>query len=360
MYILETGWINRVCIYYMNREEKHIENLLLDYFDGRLSDVEEKELLLWLEADEANKMKFSEMADWWAIAHVPLFKESMKSDFQDHFGRLAGKSLPLKENKLFNWRFARKVAASVLLAVAIGSTSYYMGKTAGSPEPEQIAWFETVTPSGSLSKVVLPDRSVVWVNAGSSLRYSLDFNKKNREVLLTGEAFFEVAKDSLHPFVVKSGKLDIKVLGTRFNVKAYDNEETIDVALVSGKVNVRLADNDKKENAEEITLAPNRMMSYNKETSRVEMLEVDGSTVYAWTNGWIKFDELPFDRIAKDLERKFNVRIIIRSKSLPNEIFTGSFSAGHTLDYILQEVDVEKKYTWKQIDNDFIIEDKIK
>ena len=64
----------------MNTEEKHIENLLLDYFAGELSETEEKELLLWLEADEANKGKFSEMADWWAIAHVPLFKSNMKSD----------------------------------------------------------------------------------------------------------------------------------------------------------------------------------------------------------------------------------------------------------------------------------------
>lgn len=344
----------------MYREEKYIENLLLDYFEGRLSEIEEKELLLWLEADEANKKKFSEMADWWAIAHVPLFKKNIKSDFQDHFGHLASKSLPLKDNKLFNWRLLGKVAASVLLVAAISTTSYYAGKNGRKPEQEQIAWFETVTPSGSLAKVVLPDHSVVWVNAGSSLKYSLDFHKKNREVSLNGEAYFEVTKDSLRPFIVKSGKLDILVLGTCFNVKAYDNEETIDVALVSGKVNVHLADNNKKENAKEITLAPSRMMSYNKETSQVKMSEVDATSVYAWTNGWIKFDELPFDRIAKDLERKFNVRIIIKSKFLHKEIFSGSFSANHSLDYILREVDVEKKYSWKQIGNEFIIEDKNK
>ncbi|WP_293651174.1 FecR domain-containing protein [uncultured Parabacteroides sp.] len=342
----------------MNTEEKHIENLLLDYFAGELSETEEKELLLWLEADEANKGKFSEMADWWAIARVPLFKSNMKADFRDHFGNLTGKTLPIKENRFFNWRIWGKVAASVLLVVAISTTSYYAGKSDRKPEKEQIAWFETVTPAGSQSKVVLPDHSVVWVNAGSSLKYNMDFTKQNREVLLTGEAYFEVAKDSLRPFVVKLGKLDIRVLGTSFNVKAYDNEETIDVALVCGKVNVHLADDDKEEKDKDIVLVPNRMISYNKETSQVKMSKVDGASIYAWTNGRIEFDEQPFDRIARDLERKFNVQIRINSKSLHKEIFSGSFSTDQTLDYILREVDVEKKYTWKQVGNEFIIEDK--
>lgn len=341
----------------MNTEEKHIEDLLLGYFAGELSEVEEKELLLWLEADEANKKYFSEMADSWAIAHVPLFKSSMKGDFQDHFGDQMKKSVPLKGNSSFNWRILGKVAASVLLVVAISTTSYYAGKTGRNSEKEQIAWFETVTPAGSQSKVILPDRSVVWVNAGSSLKYNMDFNKQHREVSLVGEAYFDVAKDSLRPFVVKSGKLDIKVLGTKFNVKAYENEETIDVALVSGKVNVRLAGN-KAEKTGDIILAPNRMLSYNKETDQVKMSKVDGASVYAWTNGRIEFNEQPFDRIAKDLERKFNVEIRINSKSLHKEIFSGSFSANQTLDYILHEVDVEKKYTWRQVDNVFIINDK--
>lgn len=342
----------------MNREEKHIENLLLGYFDGELSESEEKELLLWLEADETNKKSFAEMADWWAIAHVPLFKANMKADFRKHFGHVSFANLPSKENRRFNRYGWMKVAASVLLAIALSTTTYYIGKNSRQPDQQPMAWFETVTPAGSQSKVVLPDRSVVWVNAASSLKYSMAFNKQNREVSLTGEAYFEVAKDSLRPFIVKSGKLDIKVLGTSFNVKAYENEETIDVALVSGKVNVRLA-NDEKKNTEEIVLLPNRMMSYDKETSQVEISEVKGSSMYAWTKGRIEFDEQPFDRIARDLERKFNVRIRINSKSLHNEIFTGSFSADQTLDYILREVDVEKKYTWKHVDNEFVIEDKM-
>lgn len=341
----------------MNKEEEYIENLLLDYFAGGLSEIEEKELLLWLEADDANKKKFSEMADWWAIAHLPLFKSNLKSDFRKYFGDLASNDLPIKENKLFNLRSWRTVAASVLVAVAISTSAYYAGKNAGTPEQQQIAWFETVAPAGSLSKVVLPDHSVVWINAGSSLKYNMDFNKQNREVSLTGEAYFEVAKDSLRPFIVKSGNLDVRVLGTSFNVKAYENEETIDVALVTGKVNILLADN-KEEKSKNVVLEPNRMMRYTKETSQVEMSEVNAASVCAWINDRIEFDEQPFDRIARDLERKFNVQIRIKSKSLPNEIFTGSFSADQTLDYILHEVDVEKKYTWKQIDNEFIIEDK--
>lgn len=340
----------------MDTQDKRIDDLLFGYFMDQLSEIEEKELLNWLEADDANKRYFSEMTDWWATAHVPLFKSDMQSNYEKHFGDLADKSASLAERRHFNWRLLGKVAASVLLAVAISSASYYAGRSDQKPPQDRMAWFETVTPAGSQSKVVLPDGSVVWVNAGSSLKYNMEFNKHNRDVSLIGEAYFEVVKDSLRPFIVKSGKLDIKVMGTSFNVKAYENEETIDVALVSGKVNVHLA--DKAPGTGDVVLAPNRMMSYNKETSRVKMSEVKGAGVYAWTNGWLEFDEQPFNRIARDLERKFNVQIRINSKSLGNEIFSGTFSSVHTLNDILREVDVEKKYSWYQKGNEFIINDK--
>ncbi|MEG1545022.1 MAG: FecR domain-containing protein, partial [Tannerellaceae bacterium] len=211
-------------------------------------------------------------------------------------------------------------------------------------------------PMGSQSMVILPDHSKVWVNAGSSLTYSNDFNGKTREVSLEGEAFFDVAKDSLRPFIVKSEKLDVKVLGTRFNVKAYREEALVEIGLVSGKVNVHL--NDHPIGSGEVNLRPDRMLSFNKETKNVKVTEFNGADAFAWTEGRLKFTEQPFERIAKDLERKYNVTIRIESNLLKRQVYTGSFSASYSLSEILQEVNVDRRFVWKQKGTTFIIKDK--
>lgn len=335
----------------MTRNE-HIEELVFSYFAGELTEAQEQELSSWLDADEENKKILFEMSDWWATAHVPVFSSTRKADFEKYFGSLM-QPVQQKTGKRSLWTTWTQIAAVGLLLLSVGVTSYRLGNR--NVDDTQLAYFETSAPMGSQSKVVLPDHSVVWVNAGSSLRYSKNFGKEDREIQLEGEAYFEVARDTLKPFVVKSEVLNVRVLGTRFNVKAYKEDQTIDVSLVSGKVNVHL--NDKK-HAEEVELRPNRMLSYNKETDRVEMTEIDGSKAYDWTNGTLRFENKSFLQIAKDLERKYNIHIRIESKSLKKEIYTGSFSGHYTLDDILREIDVEHKYAWKQQGDELVIKDK--
>ena len=336
----------------MKTENTHIEDILFDYFSDNLSEAEEKELLQWLESDGSHTDILSEMADWWATAHAPAFASDMKSDFETHFGYLRATTSQKKTgNKMRMWSM---IAASVLILILVGTFSFYMGKN---NVKERMAYFETMTPMGTCSKVILPDHSVVWINAGSSLKYSKDFNQKNREVLLNGEAYFEVQPDSLKPFIVKAGVLDIQVLGTHFNVKAYRDEQIMDVALISGKVNVYLNEKDHS-GSNGVILEPNRMFSFNKESKCVKIVNINGEDSYAWINGSLKFIEQPFYRIAKDLERKFNVNIRIDSKSLNKEVFSGSFSSGYSLNEILNEVDVDHKYIWKQNGNEIVIRDK--
>lgn len=341
----------------MEIEDKHIETLLYSYFAGDLSDDEQKELLRWLEADDSHKKQLSELSDWWATAHAPLFTSNMKVDFNTYFSHLKESSdIPAKKIPLLNWNLWGKVVASVLLLVSVGTVSYWIGKSGQEQGLDQLAYFETTTPLGAQTKIVLPDQSVVWVNSGSTLKYATDFNKRNREIQLDGEAYFEVTRDSLKPFVVKSQKLAIKVLGTRFNVKAYQTDEVTDVTLVAGKVNVSM--NDLGKHTGEVVLSPNRMLSYNKSTDCVKLSEVNAAESLAWMNGRIKFKDVSFESIAKDLERKYNVRIRIESAKLKKEIFSGSFTNEHTLDDILREVDVDHKYVWSRSGDEVIIRNK--
>lgn len=339
----------------MKIRNEHIEELVFSYFAGELTEYQKEELSSWLDADEENKKILSEMSDCWATAHMPFFASTMKVDFEKHFGSLRQ---PLsKSKKHILWTVWSKVAAVGLLLLSVGVTSYQLGNQniQGMNDTKSV-YFETSVPMGSQSKVVLPDCSIVWVNAGSSLRYSKNFGKKDREIQLEGEAYFEVARDTLKPFVVKSEMLSVRVLGTRFNVKAYKEDQTIDVSLVSGKVNVHL--NDVTKNGDEVELIPNRMLSYDKKNDEVKLTDIDGSRVYDWTNGTLRFEEKSFLQIAKELERKYNILIRIDSKTLKDEIYTGSFSGYYTLDDILKEVDVEHKYIWKQLGNEFVITDK--
>ena len=245
-----------------------------------------------------------------------------------------------------------------MIVVSVGTASYYIGTRHNQPKSAALAYFETTTPMGAQTKVVLPDQSVVWVNAGSTLRYGSDFNTSGRSVQLDGEAYFEITRDSLKPFIVKSKKLDIKVLGTSFNVKAYGMDEMTDVTLVSGKVNVSLR--DEVAHAGDVTLTPNRKLSFNKQTNKVRVSEVDAKDALSWMDGSLKFSEQPFMSIAKDLERKFNVRIRVESDLLRKEIFSGSFTKDYSLDKILREVDVDHKYVWTRSGDEIIIKDKQK
>lgn len=338
------------------KEDQLIEDWIFNYFSGQLSEAEAARLCQWIEADEANKKYFAEKADGWATAHVPYFRLQMKDNFQKQFGNLPNSANPVKGGRFGNRGGWMKAAASVFIVFSVGLLGYYVGKNQTAQPARTAGWFETSVPLGSQSKVVLPDLSVVWINAGSSLKYSEDFHKQSREVSLSGEAYFEVATDSVKPFVVRAEKLDIKVVGTRFNVKAYQDEETVDVALVTGKVKVHLNDREPEEGL--VTLTPDRLLSYNKETNCVQVKKINGLDAYAWTNGQLKFDQLFFPQIAKCLERKFDVRIIIKSESLEKEIFSGSFSFDYSLNKILQEIDVDKKYTWTRKDNNVVIKDR--
>ena len=314
----------------MEIENKHIEDLIYSYLMGDISEEGRNELLQWLETDDAHKQCLSEMADCWATAHVPLFASDMKADFQKYFGALIDPAIPSEKNHWLNFRFLGKVAASVLIVVSVGTASYYIGTRHNQPKSAALAYFETTTPMGA--------------------------HTSGRSVQLDGEAYFEITRDSLKPFIVKSKKLDIKVLGTSFNVKAYGMDEMTDVTLVSGKVNVSLR--DEVAHAGDVTLTPNRKLSFNKQTNKVRVSEVDAKDALSWMDGSLKFSEQPFMSIAKDLERKFNVRIRVESDLLRKEIFSGSFTKDYSLDKILREVDVDHKYVWTRSGDEIIIKDK--
>jgi transmembrane sensor len=176
-------------------------------------------------------------------------------------------------------------------------------------------------PYGKKFEVQLSDGTVVYLNAGTSLKYPVQFlSNQDRKVFLTGEAYFEVSKDKKHPFTVNAQEVSVEVLGTKFNVNSYDENTSTDIVLTEGKV---LLYNVKKEN--QVFLNPGFKGSNIKGQTKFEIEQVNTNYYTAWVKGSLVFKNESFDQIIKKLERQYNVTFINKNKTLGKEIFNASF-----------------------------------
>ncbi|WP_456311803.1 FecR family protein [Pseudomonas shirazensis] len=178
-------------------------------------------------------------------------------------------------------------------------------------------------PYGKKFEVQLSDGTVVYLNSGTSLRFPVQFSKKqSREVSLTGEAYFEVTKDKMHPFTVNTKEVNVEVLGTKFNVDTYNENITTDVVLVDGKVSLYKYE---KTNQNQVFLTSGEKGSNIKGQSAITKEQVNTEYYTAWIAGSLVFKNAPFEAIIKKLERQYNVTFINKNKVLGKEIFNARF-----------------------------------
>jgi ferric-dicitrate binding protein FerR (iron transport regulator) len=218
-----------------------------------------------------------------------------------------------------------------------------------------------IVPRGAKSNITLPDGSNVWLNAGTTLTYNQNYGQKERRLHLTGEAYFNVARDRLHPFVVQTSDIIVKALGTKFNVKAYPDEKTISATLEEGKIDVSLMNKSGK--GENVILKPNEKIIYFKElrasetytesvedkarqdakADEIHALKLEDASILthvqtklytSWKDPrWIIEGE-PLGTLAPLLERRFNLQIVFSDDELKKYKFTGTIE-NETVDQIL-------------------------
>ncbi len=208
---------------------------------------------------------------------------------------------------------------------------------------------------GEIRKIELPDGSLVWLNAGSQLIYPEQFAPDNREVYVMGEAYFDVVKDKSRPFIVKSDMVAVKVLGTRFNIRSYPEDEESEITLESGSVGF-----DKVNNkfANILYLVPDQRAAISKKTGNVTIENVSSSNFTGWKERKLRFKSEPFADIVTDLERTFNVSIEVRSEKLKNEVYTGKFESGENLDQILNLIKLNTRMKYTRNNSNYIISEK--
>lgn len=217
-----------------------------------------------------------------------------------------------------------------------GTIVYQFTEQAKTEGPE--AWNTIETPRGGQYQVILPDGSHVWLNAASSLRYPAKFMGKIREVELSGEGYFEVTHNPLQPFTVKSTGADrktrqrIMVLGTHFNVNAYDDEPVIKSTLLQGVIAVSGTGNDK------MILKPGEQSAMNAKGTVLSKVDVDDAV--AWKNGYFLFDDENLASVMRKISRWYDVEVEFKNKELQAELFSGTVSRYKDISQVIHVIEL--------------------
>ena len=338
----------------MNRIVESFDELMLDYMAGTLSDEGQRQLHGYLQSDEKYRQRFKAMARNRAKSLVGKFEQEKWTAYEALSAQLGLTKPAGRRTVRLTWRTAVKVAAAVLLLFTTSLSGYFLYRQAEEAHLAD-ALCQMEVPLGSQTKVTLPDGSVVCLNSGSILKYAPDLlRKENREVYLEGEGYFEVQADAEKPFIVHVDKLNVKVLGTQFNVRSYHEDPEVEVSLIKGKVNVFST----SETQGNLMMKPDDMVTYDKRSGRMELHRVDAADASRWTMGRMSFVNASVADIVKTLERRYNVRILLQSKQFAQEIFSGSIDASLSIEEILDYLDVEHRYVWSRQGNVITIRDK--
>lgn len=312
----------------MNRKINDIDELILDYLTFKLTDEGAEILREWLSRSEANRIYFRKNQSLWYGVHTcgnePFNKQIAYKHCMARIKEDEKEELAERKTKKISWKVWGMIAAA-FIGVFIGIQLLQHSEDSS---------YSVTVPLGSRSQITLPDKSLVWLNAGTTLDYTFDRRKRERRVKINGEAYFEVKKDKRAPFIVKTGHIDIQVLGTKFNVASYPEDNQINVALLEGSISLHRQD----KSMSPIRMSPNEMAIYDKQEKNILISQTDASGSILWTKGILEFEDETFERIVQYLARKYNTKIIIEDDALARKRFYGTFDENESIYDILDKM----------------------
>lgn len=289
----------------MNDNYKPSLELLAQYLSGKCTTEDKQRIEYWLSIDPAHHTYLDQLkSEWQYITDEPI---RLNSERRNKIWNHIYENL-IPKPKVFVFTPQRLWYSAVAVAIAAvfigGLLTFFIQK---SHINEQLHNRLTVvkTNLGQKSEVVLPDGSIVWLNAGSTISYSNTFDQYERKVTLEGEAFFDVQRNEDIPFIVQTANLDVVVKGTAFDVLAYPGDSHTEVSLLRGKVDVH---NKKGELVRK--LLPNDLIRYDKVKDTYTLIQNNNAIQYsAWKNEELIFDNESLDQVVKKLERWYGVEI---------------------------------------------------
>ncbi|NJK97629.1 MAG: DUF4974 domain-containing protein [Bacteroidales bacterium] len=383
--------------------KKDIENLLIKRLEESLTAEEELLVRKWLKEDIKNQQEFDDFTAIWISGKALYNPHKINTDEQwsklleKQRIRQAAKN---KSKFLVSNRMVMSMAASVALLVALGIAFLYHNYTAedqalGQDLPEfapysehgaiilsngasidlkessgeivyngnegkiffkdkelfpdkgptaqtteaVVEYNQITVPKGHAYQITLTDGTKVWLNSFSRFIYPLNFTGKERLVKLEGEGYFEVAPNAGQPFIVKTSHVDIRVLGTKFNVFCYANDDIIETTLVEGSVSIN--PNAKANKTKPLVLAPNQKAGFNKSISSIQVTKnIDTEYYTAWKDGYFKYYNEPFIKIVSQLERNYGIKVDYNPNDFENLNITGKLQRQESTEDLFKALSI--------------------
>ena len=302
-----------------------IDQLFVNAFSGIITSEEQQLLDEWLGESIENKRYYAEQKKLWEL--FSLHQKMQRIDEHKAYQKVHSK---LFTPKKFNFFLLLQRAAAILLFPVVIAFAFYYYSDVKHKEQFATVYNTAETSLGMRSNLILPDGTKVWLNAGSKLSYPVLFSDQFRAVKLSGEAYFEVKKDSKWPFLVSSGNMNIIVSGTTFNCNAYPENNKIQTVLVEGQVTIA---NESTTEVEE--LQPGELATFTKDSQQIIKEKTDLQKYIAWKSGKLMFRDDRMDLVVEKLERWYNVEIEIKEKEISDYIYTATF-IDESLDQVLK------------------------
>lgn len=304
-----------------------MDERIAKYFNEELSSTERVQFLHEVDSNEILKKQFAEYQNLYALLNISLQIENRRIGKQKY-----DRFVQQKQNRILRklWLGRIGYAAAILILVVSSSllTLWYTQK-------EEVVFVANemntlYTPAGQRACLVLQDGTEVWLNAKSKLVYPAQFTGKERRVKVEGEAFFNVAKDSVKPFIVSAMDVDMEVLGTQFNVYCYPDAGYVETSLLEGSVRVFFSGKEK----EGVLLKPDQQVTAANGKMVVKPIKLNDH--FLWRDGVYAFENEPLIDILKKLELYYDVKIVVEDTTMFNETYTGKFRQRDSLDDIFK------------------------
>lgn len=290
-------------------------------FSGQATDSELTQIRRWVNESARNRETFNQ--------ERALFDALQLNNFQA--------AIRTKKRIVSLWKWAGSIAAAAITLFLLYNVPVYLKKDI----QQEVALNTIKVPAGQRVEVTLADGTHIWLNARSEFSYPASFNGEKREVHLKGEAFFDVAKSEDKKFIVNTGRCEVEVLGTQFNVEVYDENE-FSTALLRGSVKVT----DKSQPDESVVLEPNNAVSLHN--GKLTVTPITDLNPYSWKEGLITFKDIRFRDLMKKLEKNYGVRIIIESQNLDHYACSGKFRISDGIEEVLRAVQQDARFTFKR------------
>jgi len=323
------------------------EEIFVKYFDGRISDQEETELLNWIELNEENRKTLLEYRKVWDM--YLLHQDSVEPAIT--FMQLLKKyQLKTKRKQVlppkFDFVIKEFLKMVAVFLIALGSFWYlypYLHKT-------QPLYNRIEVPSGQRVKLTLPDGSLVWLNAQSKFTYPAVFDKKERNVRLDGEGLFEIVHNPKQPFRVFTPNYTVEATGTQFDVYAYGNSCAFETTLIEGTVTAF-------DSLQNYSVKPGYQLFFNQTNQQMESRKVNPNDYISWKDGYYFFNDITFEEMAKRLGHYCNTQIIINDPTVLTYRGTGKFRQNESITQIMDVIksDMPFKYIYNKDTNELVI-----